>query len=550
MISINVFSSIDLLAVIISTHVLLAFCYRTARVSRRKIDLLFTCLVALFCLGAGLELAVDNVVPAGAAATAGPHAAALTLRLYQAMYLVGILVLPVISHFALRYTESRLLPGWKAAWLYAGALAISPLVFADGFLAARTAPQGATSSWACAVPWQPETGGWSAVLIVLWLAVNVQVQVMLWRHHRTARGRSLFDQRNFVWAGITMWGLAGLVSMLLGLSGYAGVDPGVFITACAMVVLAVGLAEDYHRSEAQRKHVTRRFESYVDPALVKYVIEHPQTTHIDGEVRELTVVFTDLEGFTTITERLREGAVTLLNEYLRLMVPLIRNHNGYRNKFLGDGMMFFYGAPEKNPDHAIHAVATVLKMQETMARFNELIAARRRHSGDDLPLLTMRTGVSSGQMIVGDAGPEEASDYTVLGDTVNLGARLESANKQLGTHILLSERTVQLLPPDLFLLRPIGRIQAVGLTRAVMTYEPLCHLSAATPAQLQSVELHRRLVERFAGSDFTGCMEIARRVESELGAHKLGALYRDLCAQHLRTPPGPAFTGQIILNEK
>lgn len=160
--------------------------------------------------------------------------------------------------------------------------------------------------------------------------------------------------------------------------------------AGAMVVLAIGLAEDHHHSEAQRKHVTRRFESYVDPALVKYVIENPQTEHIAGEVRELTVVFTDLEGFTALTERLREDAVSLLNEYLRLMVPLIRSHNGYRNKFLGDGMMFFYGAPEQNPDHAIHAVATVLKMQETMVTFNALIAERRKHLGPDFPHLAMR----------------------------------------------------------------------------------------------------------------------------------------------------------------
>src|SRR5262249_3118476 len=159
-------------------------------------------------------------------------------------------------------------------------------------------------------------------------------------------------------------------------------------------------------------------------------------------------------------------------------------------------MMFFYGAPEQNPDHAIHAVATVLKMQEMMVRFNELISERRKHLIDHLPLLTMRTGVSSGQMIVGDAGPEEASDYTVLGDTVNLGARLESANKQLGPHVLLSERTVELLPPKLFLLRPVGRVQVFGSTRAVMTYEPLAHVTAATDAHKRNAEIQHQLVER------------------------------------------------------
>lgn len=322
------------------------------------------------------------------------------------------------------------------------------------------------------------------------------------------------------------------------------------LVGLAMVVLAIGLAEDYHRSEAQRKHVTRRFESYVDPALVKYVIENPQTEHIAGEVRELTVVFTDLEGFTALTERLREDAVSLLNEYLRLMVPLIRSHNGYRNKFLGDGMMFFYGAPEQNPDHAIHAVATVLKMQETMATFNALIAERRKSLGNDFPQLAMRTGVSTGQMVVGDAGPAEASDDTVLGDTVNLGARLESANKQLGTRILLSERTVQLIPPELFLLQPIARLQVARLKRAVLVYEPLTSWTNATPAQHQSVAAHQELVTAFRTGDFTRALERVQAIERTGGARKLTRLYRERCETYLITPPGPGFDGELILTEK
>lgn len=549
MIAINLFSTIDLLALIISTHVMLVFAYRSLRVTRRRIDLLFTWLMFMVWVESLIVLLCDNVVPEGVLATAVPNAAERTLALYRGLYIGGTLLMAAIVHFGVRYTESGRLRGWRVAWLYVGAAALAPVYFTPQFLAMPAEPRAAMSGWACSVPWQPESGPLGAGFIGLWLGVNLYVQRLLWRHHRAARVRH-FELGNFVWGGITLWGLAGLTSLVLAVNGYAGVDPGMFLIAAAMVLLAIGLAEDHLQSEQARRHVTRRFESYVDPALVKYVIEHPDTAHIHGEQRELTVVFTDLEGFTALTERLREGAVTLLNEYLRLMVPLIRSHNGYRNKFLGDGMMFFYGAPEQNPDHAIHAVATVLKMQETMVRFNELIAERRRELGDDLPLLTMRTGVSSGEMIVGDAGPEEASDYTVLGDTVNLGARLESANKHLGTRILLSERTVELLPPDLFLLRPIGRIQVVGFTRAVMTYEPLARLETATDAQRQSVEVHRRLVDCFRRADFKVCLEFVAIAEQDKGARKLAALYRHACERHLRTPPGADFAGQIVLNEK
>jgi adenylate cyclase len=153
-------------------------------------------------------------------------------------------------------------------------------------------------------------------------------------------------------------------------------------------------------------------------------------------------------------------------------------------------------------------------------------------------------------MIVGDAGPQEASDYTVLGDTVNLGARLESANKQLGTRILLSERTVELLPNDLFLLRPIGRLQVVGKTQAVMTYEPLTHLSQATARQKRTAELHRALVESFVKANFTNCLKITGEADRELGLLKLTALYRELSEKYLLHPPGRDFAGQIVLHEK
>ncbi len=550
MIHFNGFSAVDLVAVVVSTHVLLVFLYRSIRLTKRGIDLLFTAVMLLVLLEAVIMFASDNVVPSDVAASSVPDAAGRTLLLYRLMYAVGTVLLAAIAHFGLRYAGSRHLAGARAGWLYVGAAAVVPLCFTEAFLAPRATPLQEASGWLCAAPWQPVAGPASAVFVFGWAAVNIYVQWLLWRRPRPAGRGRLLDSSNLVWGGITVWGFAGLVSLILGAIGYAGVDPGMFLVTAAMVLLGVGLAEDHIRSEAQRTHVTRRFESYVDPALVKYVIDHPETEHIAGEARELTVVFTDLVGFTALTERLREGAVSLLNEYLRLMVPLIRGHNGYRNKFLGDGMMFFYGAPERNPDHAIHAVATVLKMQETMVTFNELIATRREQFGGDLPVLSMRTGVSSGQMIVGDAGPQEASDYTVLGDTVNLGARLESANKQLGTRILLSERTVELLPKDLFILRPVGRLQVAGMTRAVMTYEPLAHADRATAAQRRVAELHRALVESFVRRDFAACLKVAGEADREFGPGKLTALYRGLCETHSHTAPGGDFVGQIVLHEK
>ena len=297
------------------------------------------------------------------------------------------------------------------------------------------------------------------------------------------------------------------------------------------------------RERIERRHITQRFRSYVDPVLVDYVIEHPDQAKLGGQMRELTVVFTDLAGFTTLSEKLRERTVAILNEYMELMVPIIREQNGLVNKFLGDGIMFFYGAPRSNQYHAIDAVSTALKMQESMIGFN------RRLTEQGLPEVKMRVGISSGNMVVGDAGSADASDYTVLGDAVNLGARLESANKATGTWIMLNDRAAMLVE-DMFLLRPLGRLQVVGKSQGVMTYEPLCLSKEANDDHRKTVGMTNEIVNAFIVGEFEKCIKLARQYEAEHDPSKLTTMYIDISQQYLVDPPGADFLGQIILEEK
>jgi class 3 adenylate cyclase len=311
--------------------------------------------------------------------------------------------------------------------------------------------------------------------------------------------------------------------------------------AVIVSVWAGGTLARYLRESQLRAHVTRSFSKRVDPALVSYVLEHD--AKLDGQERELTVVFTDLAGFTTLSESLREKTVPLLNEYMGGMVPLIRKHKGYLNKFLGDGIMYFFGAPFENPAHAYCAVASVLEMQQAMAVFNRSLTERK------LPNLSVRAGISSGMMVVGDAGSADTSDYTVLGDSVNLGARLEAANKVFGSRILLNDRARELIG-ERVIMRPIGKIQVVGKTKGVMTFEALSLAETATDAERQLAALTHDVVTSFMNGLFDNCLVALARLEAGFGSSKLVLLYRLYCERYLKEPPPSGFDGQIVLSEK
>jgi class 3 adenylate cyclase/CHASE2 domain-containing sensor protein len=293
----------------------------------------------------------------------------------------------------------------------------------------------------------------------------------------------------------------------------------------------------------ERARITRRFRSYVDPTLVNYLVDHPDNVRLHGEVRELTVCFTDLQSFTKITEQLGEQAVPLLNEFMGIAIPIIRNHGGYVNKFLGDGIMFFFGAPKHVPDHAARAFNTVLALKAAMVELNRSLQAR------GLPHLSLRAGVSTGQMVVGDAGTIDASDYTVLGDCVNLGARLESANKAIGSHNLANQRAVELAGAG-FLVRPVGNFRYMGKQTGVVTYEVLSRAESADDQQRAMAEMSRAIVEAYSAGDLSRCLAAIEQMETALGPNKLTALYREHCEKQINQPSASGFDGLIVLGEK
>jgi class 3 adenylate cyclase len=309
--------------------------------------------------------------------------------------------------------------------------------------------------------------------------------------------------------------------------------------ASVVATWAAGSIVRYRLERAAVEAIKKRFATYVDPQLVNYLLQNPEKIGLAGERRHMTVCFTDLAGFTTLSERLGEGTVGLLNRYFNAMFPIIRRHSGYINKLLGDGMMFFYNGIEPNPRHAADAFDTVLQLQAELRTFNASL------TGEGLPNVKMRVGITTGDMIAGDAGGETFADFTVLGDIVNLASRLEGANKKSGTLIICNAAARAAAGPE-FLTRPIGVLRVVGKTEGIEAFEVVARQDAATPDQIALARRTEQMVAAYRNANLDECERLAALVQPA----DLADLYLHLC-QDLRQSGIPeGFNGTIVLDSK
>ncbi len=228
-----------------------------------------------------------------------------------------------------------------------------------------------------------------------------------------------------------------------------------------------GLAWQYFVEGRDKRQVTQLFSRYVSKDVFDQVLANPAMAELGGRRRTMSVLFSDMRGFTAMTERGDpEALVAQLNEYFSRMVEVVFANHGTIDKFVGDMVMALFGAPVDDPDHADHAVATAVEMVQALEVLNARWLAEGR------PALGIGIGVNSGEMIAGNIGSASIRSYTVIGDAVNLGARLESLNKEKGTTIIVSAATVAQLktPPP---MRPLGSVVVKGKSIAVEIFEVL-----------------------------------------------------------------------------
>ena len=215
----------------------------------------------------------------------------------------------------------------------------------------------------------------------------------------------------------------------------------------------------------EKRKVKRLFSRYVAPDVYRQLLEDPARARLGGQRREMSVLFSDIRGFTTVSERGQpEDIVSQLNEYFSRMVDVLFAHKGTLDKFVGDMVMALYGAPIEDEQHADHAVTSAVAMVEELRLLNARWAAEGR------PQLDIGIGINSGEMVAGNIGSDTIMSYTVIGDQVNLGARLESLNKEYGTRIIISESTRQRLKGR-YDIRPLGDVIVKGKTQPVAIFE-------------------------------------------------------------------------------
>lgn len=348
-----------------------------------------------------------------------------------------------------------------------------------------------------------------------------------------------------------------LMTALLA-AGYFAINGAFFfdylnhwVEAAGPIVAAVGAwgGVTVHRLVAEqrdRARITRQFKNYVAPDLVDYLVDNPQLIKLEGAKRTMTCVFTDIAGFTKVADQLGpERTVSLLNKYLSVATDKLMEFRGTVNKYLGDGILAFWNAPIENANHALDACLSVLSC---IKAFDEV---RGDPDQAEMPILRMRAGIATGDMMVGDFGaPPRRSDYTIIGDTVNLASRLESSNKQFGTQVLISSGTYEVVKYKM-LCRPIGRIVVVGRRNAEPVYELLGPIDTATPEQHKLAAETAAAVQAYITGDFPKAIELFLNMAQDPAQNQLANRYLESCERHLRDGTDPTqFDGALILTEK
>lgn len=302
------------------------------------------------------------------------------------------------------------------------------------------------------------------------------------------------------------------------------------------VIFLLNMSYGFFIERRGKGQLSTLFGQYVPPELVDEMNIDPTTYTQQAQSREMTVFFTDVRNFTSISEGLSPDELSdLMDEYLSPMTKLIHENLGTIDKYMGDAIMAFWGAPLDDPDHARHALITGLAMLE------RLNAIREEFKERGWPEIRIGIGINTGEMSVGDMGSQFRMAYTVLGDAVNLGSRLEGLTKSYGVEIIVSESTKAAV--DDFVYRKLDIVKVKGKDQPIAIYEPLAQVSEVSDDELKELVLHEQAIKNYLDQDWDVSESQFRNLLTLSPEMKLYQLYIDRIAEFRLNPPADDWDG-------
>ncbi len=366
-----------------------------------------------------------------------------------------------------------------------------------------------------------------------------------------------------------IWTLGGLVAATGGLGWFAWylyseklilVDvtyPG----AVTFTIYAVLTFSNYTREAAEKKKIRGAFGMYLSPDLVNQLAENPDQLKLGGETKQMTFLFCDVRGFTSISETFKANPMGLTQLVNRLLTPLteaILNRNGTIDKYMGDCIMAFWNAPLDDKQHAEHACVSALAMFEELETLNAAREKEAEEAGEEFLPLNVGVGINTGDCVVGNMGSEQRFDYSVLGDPVNLAARLEGQSKNYGVKVVIGEDTLNQLNTDdnqssKFATLPLDRIAVKGKLETVSIFTLLGAAERSTsPEFLKLKDAHGAMIDAYLAQDWDKAEQLCKDCRAIDNGEMSGFydLYEERIAEYVENSPGADWDGVFVATTK
>lgn len=310
-----------------------------------------------------------------------------------------------------------------------------------------------------------------------------------------------------------------------------------------LTLVALNMTYGFIRENRKRAQLKNVFGQYVPPQLVEAMSQNPEAYSFEGESREMTVLFADIRGFTTLSESLSPNDLRkLLNRYFTAMTEIIFKHQGTIDKYVGDMIMAFWGAPINDPEHAKHAIAAALEM---LARTEEL---KPQLLAEGYPEINIGIGLNTGVMNVGDMGSSYRRAYTVLGDNVNLASRIEGLTRYYDVGLVVGERTRE--HADNFTFRQLDLVKVKGKTTGVKVFQPLCQQHQANAELVTELQQHDNALVAYYRRDWTRAQALFNELCRAHPQTHIYTLYLERIEHLKKRNPGPEWDGVYERREK